>query len=253
MNKSGLLADTGRIFYGAAIAALGFLTIYHRDLPYMLIPARHPWLKAHELFIYVSGVLLLTAGVCIILKKKPRRVAGLLGLVLLLVFCFYFIPYMLSSAARYAHFGAWENSAKELALAGGALLIAGYSSAGARIYALTIISFSIDHFLFAHEAAGYMPGWIAQPVFWLYFCGVALLAAGVAILIGIKVKLAATLLGSMILSWVIIVHIPKMMAAPFAQNEGEVTSGFIALAYSGIAFIIAAEARSNRGFRTSVL
>jgi len=242
MNKSGLLADTGRIFYGAAIAALGFLTIYHRDLPYMLIPARHPWLKEHVFLVYASGVLLLTAGVCIIGKKKPRRVARLLGIALLLIFCFYFVPYMLALSARYSHFGAWENSAKELALAGGALLIAGYGRIGARIYALMIISFSIDHFLYAHQAAGYMPGWIGQPVFWIYFCGVALLAAGVAIVIRTKVRLAATLLGAMILSWVFIVHIPKMMAAPFAQNEGEVTSGFIALAYAGIAFIIAAEA-----------
>lgn len=249
MNKTGMLSTGGRIFYGVAIAALGFLTIFHRDLPYMLIPARHPWLKEHLFLVYASGVLLLIAGGCIVLKKRPRRVAALLGIVLLLIFCFYFIPYLLSSSARYSHFGAWENSAKELALAGGALLIAGYGGLGSRIYALTIISFGIDHFLYAHEAAGYMPEWISHPVFWIYFCGVALLAAGVAILIRAKVKLAAMLLGAMILTWVIILHIPKSMAAPFAQNEGEVTSGFIALAYSGIAFIIAAEAGSNAIFR----
>jgi len=143
------------------------------------------------------------------------------------------------------HFGAWENAAKELALAGGALIIGGFGFLGARIYAVTIISFSIDHFLFAHQAAGYVPGWISYPVFWLYFCGVALLASGVAILIRVKMKLAATLLGAMILVWVIILHIPKTMAAPFAQNEGEVTSAFIALAYCGIAFIIAA---AEQGF-----
>lgn len=249
MNKTGLLADTGRIFYGVAIAALGFLTVFHRDLPYMLIPARHPWLKEHVFLVYVAGVLLLTAGVCIILKKRPRRVAGLLGIVLLGIFCFYFVPYLLSLPARYTHFGAWENSAKELALAGGALLIAGFGSLGARIYALTIISFSIDHFLYAKEAAGYMPAWISHPVFWIYFAGVALLAAGVAILIKMKVRLAAMLLGAMILIWVIILHIPKAMAAPLAQNEGEVTSAFIALAYSGIAFIIAAEAGGHSIFR----
>jgi len=92
MNKASVLSDAGRIFYGVAIAALGFLTIFHRDFPYMLIPARHPWLKEHLFLVYTSGVLLLTAGCCIILKKKPRRVARLLGIILLLIFCFYFVP-----------------------------------------------------------------------------------------------------------------------------------------------------------------
>jgi hypothetical protein len=47
------------------------------------------------------------------------------GGVLLAVFCFYFIPYQLMASSRYMHFGEWENAAKELALASGALVIAG--------------------------------------------------------------------------------------------------------------------------------
>src|SRR5690348_12120832 len=35
----------GRIFYGLAIAAMGLVTIYYRDFPYMLIPAKHTWLR----------------------------------------------------------------------------------------------------------------------------------------------------------------------------------------------------------------
>src|ERR1700733_1504824 len=64
------LTSLGRIFYGISIAALGFLTIYFKDFPYFLIPARHPWLISHAIFIYISGALLILAGACVVIEKK---------------------------------------------------------------------------------------------------------------------------------------------------------------------------------------
>jgi len=237
-----ILSIIGRIFYGIAIAAMGFQTIYYRDFPYMLIPPKHSWLSDHVIVVYLSGALLILAGACIVLEKKARLVSLLLGTILLLIFCFYFIPYELGASSRYMHFGDWENAAKELALAGGAFVIAGLPL-GAVLYSLTIISFSIDHFLYAKAAAGYVPAWIPNPVFWIYFAGVALLGAGIAILLKIRPRLFAALLGSMILIWVIILHIPKSIASPTAGMGGEVTSAFLALAYCGIAFVIAGAAK----------
>ena len=49
----------------------------------------------------------------------------------------------------------------------------------------------------------------------------------------------ATLLGTMIFIWLIILHIPRVIASPAAYIGSEVTSALIALAYSGIAFLIA--------------
>jgi hypothetical protein len=57
--------------------------------------------------------------------------------------------------------------------------------------------------------------------------------------LNIKRRLIATLLGIMIFIWVIILHIPKSIASPFDGMGGEVTSAFLALGYSGIAFVIA--------------
>jgi hypothetical protein len=47
----------------------------------------------------------------------------------------------------------------------------------------------------------------------------------------------------MIFTWFIILHVPKVIAAPFADRAGEITSAFLALAYSGIAFVIAGAAK----------
>ena len=256
----GNLTNIGRIFYGIAIAAIGFLTIYYRDFPYFLIPPKHTWITDHVLLVYLYGALLLLAGVCIVLGKKLLPASLLLGTGLLLIFCFYFIPYQLMALSNYRHFGDWENAAKELALAGGALVIAGLDNNGRSVvgflrkliplgtilFALTIISFSIDHFVYAHEAADYVPAWVPNHVMWLYITGSALLAAGIAILFDIKRKLGATLLGVMIFIWVIILHIPRVIVGPM-DNSGESSSAFLALAYCGIAFVIAGAARSAPG------
>jgi uncharacterized membrane protein len=243
----GNLSNIGRIFYGIAIAVMGFLTIYYHDFPYMLIPPHHSWINGLTVVAYLSGALLLLAGAAIVFEIKPISIPFLLGAVLLLIFCFYFIPYQLMASARYMHFGSWENAAKELALSGGAFVIAGRGSKkllsfGAAIYALTIVSFGIDHFLFAKEASDYIPSWIPFHLFWMYFCGVALFGAGMAILLKIKSGLAAALLGTMIFIWVIILHIPKAIASPIDNMTGEVTSACLALAYCGIAFVIAGAA-----------
>jgi uncharacterized membrane protein len=251
----GNLSNVGRIFYGTAIAVLGFLTIYYNDFPYMLIPPKHGWIPGLVMIAYISGAMLILAGTCIVFKKKTRPISLLLGTVLLLIFCFYFIPYEFIASSNYMHFGDWENAAKELALSGGAFVIAGSFSEkdknaltrflgklipfGTILFSITIISFSIDHFLYAKEAADYVPSWMPYHLFWIYFTGAALFGSGLAIILKIKPGVAAALLGAMIFTWFIILHIPRMIASPVAYMGSEVASAFIALAYSGIAFVIA--------------
>ena len=155
----------------------------------------------------------------------------------------------------------WENAAKELALAGGAFVIAGCFPGknenrlirflnklvpiGAILFSLTIISFSMDHFLYAKDAADYVPSWIPFHLFWIYFCGIALLGSGIAIILKIKPGLAAALLGTMIFIWFVILHMPRVIVSPVAYIGSEVTSAFLALAYSGIAFAIAGNSKKK--------
>jgi hypothetical protein len=241
----GFLTHIGRLFYGVAIAAMGLLTIYYHDFPYYFIPPKHVWLTDHVIAIYIPGALLFVAGAWIVWGKRLVPVSLLLGAALLLIFCFYFIPYELSASSIYMHYGAWENAAKELALAGGALVVAG-RKIGRVLFALTIISFGVDHYVYAHEATGYMPSWIGHKLFWLYFTGTCLLGSGLAILLKTRVGLFATLLGSMIFIWVLILHIPKVIASPVAVDGGELVSALVALAYCGTAFMIAGNGRPGR-------
>jgi hypothetical protein len=162
--------------------------------------------------------------------------------------------------------GEWENSAKELTFAGGAFVIAGCFQQknenqlilfldklvpfGAVFFAIPIISFGILHFMVAKEAATMVPSWIPGHMFWIYFCGTALIGSGIAIVFKIKVGLIAALLGLMIFIWFVFLHIPRVIAAPAADVSGEITSAFLALAYSGIAFVISGAAKKASNLST---
>jgi uncharacterized membrane protein len=252
------LYNVGRIFYGTAIAGLGVQTVYYHDFPYMVIPPNHSWVPV--IFTYVCGILLALAGTCIVFNKRAGSIALGLGVMLLLIFCFYFVPYEFMATSNYMHLGEWDNAEKELALSSGAFLITGsypkqnenflpgllpkLVPVGRILFAIIITTFGIDHFLYAKDVADYIPSWIPNRLFWAYLAGTALLSSGLGILLKIKPQLSAALLGIMIFIWVIILHIPKAIASPFADMGSEVTSALIALAYSGIAFVIVKDNRS---------
>ena len=152
----------------------------------MLIPPEHSWIPGLVILAYISGAMLILAGACIVFEKKTRPISLLLGSVLLLIFCFYFIPYEFMASSNYMHLGEWENAEKELALSGGAFVIAGCFSEknenplirflgklipfGAIFFSITMISFGIDHFLYAKDAADYVPIMGTQPYVLDLFC-----------------------------------------------------------------------------------
>jgi hypothetical protein len=276
------LASIGRIFYGISMTAIGSLIISNKDFPYMLIPPHQSWTNGLAIVAYIFGALLFLAGAAITFGKLTLPISLLLGTALLLIFCFYFIPYELLVSPNYMHFGAWENAEKELALASGAFVVAGCYSGktvapnasaaaptatagtprttgasplisflrklipiGSIFFPLIIICFGTIHFLYAKEATEYVPSWIPDHLFCIYLGGVGLLGSGIAIILKIRPRLFATLLGAMIFIWVLILHIPYVINASFSDKTGEVTSALIALAYCGIAFVIAGAGKTT--------
>jgi uncharacterized membrane protein len=251
----GNLSAIGRIFFAIAIAVIGFLAIYYGDFPYMLIPPDHQSIPGLSVFACLTGTLFIISGASFVFKKKTRPVALLLGTLLLLNCCFYFIPYELIATTKYMQWGEWENAEKELALAAGALVVAGCFAEenetlfsrisgklipwGAVLFSITMICFGVDHFLFTKEASTLVPSWIPFPIFWVYAGGVGLLGSGIAIILKIRRGPVAALLGSMIFIWFVILHIPRVVASASEDRGGELTSAMLALAYSGIALMIA--------------
>ena len=251
----GNLFNIGRILYGLAMAGIGFQIIYYHDFPYWLLPPKHSWIPGLVIIAYIFGILFVLTGACIVFEKKTRTTSLLTGTLLLLVFCFYFIPYQFMASSRYMHLLQWENAEKELAFCSGAFIIAGcYSETNEKSFnrflgkliplgpiwfCIPIISFGILHYLYAKDVADYVPSWVPSHIFWTYLAGTALIGSGIAIILKIKSRLAAALLAIMIFIWFIVLHIPRILFSPADYLGSEITSAFIALAYSGIAFVIA--------------
>ncbi len=94
--------------------------------------------------------------------------------------------------------------------------------------------FGIFHFVMAEGMASMVP--LPGGVIWVYLTGVALVAAAVAIIIGKKARMAATLLGLMILLFALILHLP---GAINGTNENAMPSMLKDLMIAGGLFLYA--------------
>lgn len=82
---------------------------------------------------------------------------------------------------------------------------------GEVLVALLMVYSGVMHFKFAHFVAGIVPQWLPWHLFWAYFTGVALLAAGVGIVVRKLTYVAAILLAIMLSLFVLLIHVPGMM------------------------------------------
>jgi uncharacterized membrane protein len=85
---------------------------------------------------------------------------------------------------------------------------------GPLLVAMPMAIFGADHFMFAKFVAMIVPKWMPWRLFWAYFVGVALLAAAAGLTTRIYWRLAATMLGIMLLLFVLMMHIPNFIRLP---------------------------------------
>jgi uncharacterized membrane protein len=108
---------------------------------------------------------------------------------------------------------------------------------GRLFFAMPMGVFGTEHLVDASDIAQAVPSWMPAHLFWAYLVGVALIAAALSIILNKHARLAATLLGSMLLVFVALIHIPNIVA-----QHGARLFWTIALrdtAFSGGAFALA--------------
>ena len=75
-----------------------------------------------------------------------------------------------------------------------------------------LIISGLAHFKYADFVTDFIPSYIPFRSFWTYFCGVCLIAGGIGLFIPLTRRFAALLSGIMILSWFVLLHIPRFIA-----------------------------------------
>jgi uncharacterized membrane protein len=81
-------------------------------------------------------------------------------------------------------------------------------------FAAPLAAFGAEHLTDAHTIAQIIPQWMPGRLFWAYFVGVALIAAGLSLSLKRYLRLTGTLTALMFFLFVAMMHIPGAIATP---------------------------------------
>ncbi len=217
---------------------MGILVLVRPDFPPVLVPVPSA-LPGRAMLAAFSGAWMIAASVAVLPGRTARSgalaIASLLSVGMLL---------HVRQVFRNPGTPAWAIAFETVVLGAAAFTLAGMlarQSDGLRMagrwgFGVSLLAFGLFHFLYGTYIESVVPVWIPGHLFWTYGIGCALIAAGIAMLSGIKARLAATMLAIMFGSWVFIVHAPRVAAAPSSADEW--SSLFIALACCGASLIM---------------
>ena len=238
----------GRYLMGLVAMALGIQSVWLKIYVGRLQPVPD-WMPGHDAIAIVTGIFLIAVGACILSGKWSRFAATLLAGMLLLWVVVLYLPVVFRTP------GAWLGTFETFAVFGGAWVLAAVLpvnetrraawdglvdrgvTLGRLCFGISLPVFGIAHFIYHDFVATWVPTWIPFPQFWAYFTGAAHIAAGVAIVVNVMPRLAATLAAVMYGSWVLIVHIPRVAAA--VHDAFEWNGIFVATALCASALLVA--------------
>lgn len=247
MEKSQTL---GRIFIAMSLVVFAVQHFMYAGFVAGLVPA---WIPGRLFWAYFVGVAFVAAAIGAVVRRATRPAGTLLGV---LFFLFVVTLHLPRIATHSRNGNEWTSGFVALAMCGGAWVLASASPCDERkpsdslhklgryFFAVAILAFGVQHFVYARFGAGLGPPWFPGRPLWAYLTGVALLAAGVAILVGKKARVAAALLGTMLFLFFLLLHVSRVTAR--LHDPGPWTSGFEVLALSGGALLLAGTAPRDR-------
>lgn len=248
--SSDPVATLGRVVFGAAMAAFGLQNLVYGEGVFGLEPVPS-WFPAPSIWAYVTGAALLGSGIGLMLGKKTRHAAAAAGVVLAIWVLLLQVPGLLQ--AWYAG-GRWTTTFETVALCAAAWAAATSHTDSVAVgpahrdrpwarplarmaYAGSLPVFGVLHFIYRDYVASVIPAWIPNPAAWALITGLALIAAGAGMLTERWHWPAGLMVGAMFATWVLILHLPRALAAPGSRPEW--ISLIVALAMAGGAWIVA--------------
>src|SRR5260370_14213062 len=187
------------------------------------------WFPAHVFWVYLVGIALVRAALSITVQIQSPLAATLLGA---MFFSFVLLIDIPGIMAHPSNRFFWALGLREMAFSGGALAYAGSHGSGGRtggmpglvtigrfFVAIPAVFYGVEHFLHPEFAPGVplakiIPQWIPGRLLWAYLAGAVLVAAGLALIVNKKARMAATCLGVMILLLVLFGYLPILVASP---------------------------------------
>jgi uncharacterized membrane protein len=253
----------GHLAFALAMAGLGVVTLSYGDfaLQWQPVPEWVPW---RSVLAYLSGIVLLFAGIGLLF----RRIAALCALVLsAYLVIFWMLPQAFSVAADPDSLGTWLGFCETLAALSGSWMlyllatqqdkgksVQGVESATSvqmarRFFGISCVIFGLSHFVYADITVTMVPAWLPDRLWFAYLTGAGHLAAGLGILFAIWPGMAAHLEALMMTMFVLLVHAPSINSVPPLEwapsHRFQWTALLWALALAASAWLVATSYRGR--------
>jgi uncharacterized membrane protein YphA (DoxX/SURF4 family) len=232
--------------WAVGVMALGLVSLAWGDFdPGQPLPKAFPGRTA---LAYAAAAFMLVAGAA----AQWRRTAAWAAAGLTAYYALIVVILMNGGVVlrHYAEYGAYSGGAEQLAIAAGGLIVyaanaridpalaARLTRLGQMTFGVCALLFGGAHFFYMNLTAPLVPEWLPpSPEFWAYATGLGHIAAGVAILTGVKARPAAVLLTAMYASFTLLVHGPMLLADP--SRHWIWSENALNLALTGAAWVVA--------------
>ncbi len=244
------LYTAGKYFFATAVLAFAVIQIVTGGFMKGLLPFPAS-LPGRTFWAYFLSGLFIVFSIAIMANMGAKRAAFSLGVVFLLLFIY---PHVVLLFSNPSDGGEWAAAGEAIALFAGGFIVAGaipdstvstssFDVTAKRIafisryiFAMALVIFGILHIKYEAYIVTLIPAWVPLPVVWSWLVCFAFFATALSIFLSIKTRLATLLFGIMFLIWVLILHIPLVIAN--LHVEPQWTSLFVALAMCGISFLL---------------
>ena len=201
----------------------------------IIVPMVPRYMPARLFWAYFVGFALLAASLSIATKIQVRWSGLLLGIMMFLFVAMLHLPRALANPRDRI---AWVIVIREMSFGGGGWILAGSAlreqglglgkrliGVGRVLIAIAAVFYGVENFLHPMNVPGVpleklMPLWIPGRLLIDDVTGAILLVAGVSILLGKKLRMAATYLGTWILLLVLFIYGPILVASLIDPSTG---------------------------------
>ena len=243
------IVEFGPLFFAIPMAVFGTFHFLFTASVAALVPH---WIPGHMFWAYFVGVALIAAAVSLATRKLSTLAATLLGVMLLSFVLLISVP---GVAAHPENRFGWALLLRDLSFSSAAFALAisrrWISTEGAYRYlwavlrsaiAIAMIFFAVEHFRHPEFVPVIplpqpLPPWFPLQALVNYVVGCALLVAGVCLLLNMRSRSVASLIGTAVLVVVILVYLPLLIATP--SDVAQVNYFFDTLAYAGSLLLLA--------------